>query len=314
MNYRPKAIILGVIFTTSFLLSQAQQESMYTHYMFNTLSVNPAYAGSREAFTITALHRSQWAGFFENHPITQTLTMHSPTPKNENIGLGLSLYNDRLGPEKSSALYADFAYRIRLTESSKLAFGLKAGVSMHSIDYLSLSPDMPDDPNLVNNERSMWLPNFGFGLYYSRERFYTGISIPRIMEENYFDNSTIGGAKFAMQRHFYFIAGTLLHLSDDVDLRPTSLVKITKGAPIELDVSASFIFYERFILGAMYRTRDAIGALAGFKVSDQWTLGYSFDWSVMNKVPNNNFGSHEIVLRYDFIFLDSHRVKSPRYF
>jgi type IX secretion system PorP/SprF family membrane protein len=229
MNYKPKAIILGVIFTASALLGQAQQESMYTHYMFNTLSVNPAYAGSRDAFTLTALHRSQWAGFFDKHPITQTLTMHSPT-KNENIGLGLSLYNDRLGPEKTSAIYGDFAYRVRLSEASRLSFGLKAGVSMHSIDYLSLSPDLPDDPNLRNNEKSMWLPNFGFGLYYSRERFYTGISIPRILEENYFDNSTIGGAKFAMQRNFYFIAGTLLHLSSDVDLRPTTGEDYQRGS------------------------------------------------------------------------------------
>lgn len=185
---------------------------------------------------------------------------------------------------------------------------------MHSIDYAGLNPDIQDDPTLYGNPESLWLPNFGFGLYYARERFYAGISVPRLMEENFLDNSVAGGAQFALQRHYFFIAGTYLSLTDDVDLRPTTLVKMTPGTPIEVDLTASFVFYDRFILGAMFRTNDAIGALAGFKITDQWTLGYSYDWSVMNKIPNNNFGSHEIVLRYDFIFLDSHRIKSPRYF
>jgi len=313
MNAIRKQIILGVFLSMVCLLGQAQQDAMYTHYMFNTQVINPAYAGSREAFTMTALHRSQWASHFDGNPVTQTLTMHTPA-RNENIGLGLSFFNDKLGPEKTTSLYADFAYQVRLSEKSTLRFGLKGGVSMHSIDYAGLNPDIEDDPVLYGNPNSLWLPNFGFGLYYARERFYAGISVPRLMEENFLDNSVSGGAQFALQRHYFFIMGTYLSLTDDIDLKPTTYVKVTPGAPIELDLTANFIFYDKFILGAMFRTRDAIGALAGFKITDQWTLGYSYDWSVMNRIPNNNFGSHEIVLRYDFIFLDSHRIKSPRYF
>lgn len=306
--------ITGIVLVMLALMGVAQQDAMYTHYMFNTQTINPAYAGSREAFTVTALHRSQWGGYFDKNPVTQTMTLHTPL-RNEKIGLGFAFFNDQLGPERTTSLFADFAYTVRLSAGSTLSFGLKGGVSMHNVDYNSLNPDLPDDPALWNSEQSMWLPNFGFGLYYARERFYAGVSIPRLLEENFLDNSLFGGAKYALsQRHYYFIMGTMLRLSDDIQFKPTTYVKMTFGAPVELDVTTSFYFYDRFILGAMFRTRDAVGALAGFKVTDQWTIGYSYDWSVMNRIPNNNFGSHEIVLRYDFLFLDSHRVRSPRYF
>lgn len=294
--------------------SFSQQEAMYTHYMFNTQTVNPAYVGSRQAFTVTALHRSQWATYFPSNPITQTLSLHTPL-RNENIGLGFSFFNDQLGPEKTTALFADFAYTIRVSEKANLSFGLKGGVSMHNVNYHDLNPEQPDDPALRNNGQSMWLPNFGFGLYYARERFYAGVSIPQLMEENFIDNSVLGGARFALsQRHYYFISGAVFPLGEDVKFKPTTFIKLTRGAPAELDLTTSFIFYDRFILGAMFRTRDAVGALAGLRINDQWTIGYSYDWSVLNRIPNNNFGSHEIVLRYDFLFLDSHRVRSPRYF
>ena len=313
MNTISKQIILGLFLSMWSLLGMAQQDAMYTHYMFNTQTINPAYVGSREAFSMAALHRSQWASHFDGNPVTQTLTMHSP-PNNENVGLGLSFYNDQLGPEKTTSLFADFAYRVRLSEESTLSFGLKGGVSMHSVDYAELSPNQGADPILYGSRESAWLPNFGFGLYYARERFYAGISVPQLLQENFFDNSVDGGAKFAMQRHYYLIGGAYFHLTEDVDFKPTSYLKVTKGAPIELDLTANFIFYDRFLLGVMYRTRDAIGAMAGLMITDQLSLGYSYDWSVMNRIPSNNFGSHEIVLRYDFIFLDTHKLGGLRYF
>lgn len=311
---RYSKIFLSLALMLFALTGFSQQDAMYTHYMFNTQAVNPAYAGSRKAFTVTTLHRSQWAGYFPGNPVTQSLTLHTPM-RNENIGLGLSFFNDKLGPEKTTSLFADFAYTIRLSELSQLSFGLKGGVSMHTVNYNNLNPEQPDDQALINNEQSQWLPNFGFGLYYSRERFYAGVSIPHLLEENFLDNSLLGGAKFALkQRHYYFIAGTIFPLGQDVSLQPSTYVKFTKGAPVELDFTANFYFYEKFILGAMLRTNDAIGALVGFRISDQWTLGYSYDWSVLNRIPNNNFGSHEIVLRYDFFFMESHKIRSPRYF
>lgn len=306
-------LIPGLVLGMLSLTAMAQQDAMYTHYMFNTQAVNPAYAGSRESFSLTALHRSQWATYFPKNPVTQTLGMHSPL-RNKNIGMGLSFYNDQLGPERTTSLFIDFAYRIQVSEVGRLSFGLKGGMSMHTVNYSDLNPEQPDDQALKNNEQSLWLPNFGFGMYYSTERFYAGFSIPQLIEQNFLNNTVIGGAKFALQRHYYLIAGTMLPLGADVVFKPTTYVKMTKGVPVEVDLTANFQFYDRFFLGVMLRTRDAIGALAGLKVSDQWMIGYSYDWSVLNQIPNNNFGSHEIVLRYDLFFLDSHNIKSPRHF
>jgi type IX secretion system PorP/SprF family membrane protein len=314
MNSTYIKIVFSILFMVVGFQTLAQRDAMYTHYMYNTQVVNPAYVGSRQAFTVTALHRSQWASYFPGNPVTQSLTLHSPL-RNENIGLGLAFYNDELGPERTTALNADFSYSVRLTEASKLSFGLKGGVRMHSINLIDLAAVQPDDPAIMNNYESIWLPNFGFGAYYSRERFYAGFSIPALMEENFLDNTVNSGARYALlQRHYYFIAGTIFPISSDVSFKPTTLVKMTKGAPIELDFTASFYFYDRFSLGAMFRTEDAVGAMVGLRITDQWSLGYSYDWSILNRIPNNNFGTHEVFLRYDFLFLESHKVKSPRYF
>lgn len=305
---------IGLVLCLLGLPGFAQQDAMYTHYMFNTQSVNPAYAGSRPAFSVTTLHRSQWSARFPGHPVTQTVSLQTPLNK-ENMGLGLSIYNDKLGVEKTTSFFADYAYTIRINEVSTLSMGIKGGVSMHSIDYNELYSEQPDDPIMKNRDHSMWLPNVGFGLYYLHESFFTGFSIPHMMQENFLDNTVYGGAKFALkQRHYYFIAGTEFDLSEDIAVVPTTYVKLTRGAPAELDLTVNFYFYERFVVGAMFRTRDAIGALAGLRITDELLLGYSYDWSIMNRIPNNNFGSHEIVLRYDFKFLDSHKDCCIRHF
>lgn len=306
--------IIGLAF---FLLgnpAKAQQDAMYTHYMFNAHAVNPAYAGSRPAFTLTSLHRSQWSTKFPGHPVTQTLGLQTPLKK-ENMGLGLSVYNDKLGVEKTTSVFVDYSYRIRVSDRATLSMGIKGGVSMHSIDYNELYGEQPDDPVLRNRENSMWLPNVGFGLYYLHESFYTGFSIPHLMEENFLDNSVIGGAKFALkQRHYYFIAGTNFDINPDVSFSPSSYVKFTRGAPAELDLTGSFFFYDKFSVGVMFRTRDSVGALAGLRITDKLVVGYSYDWAIANSIPNNNFGSHEIVLRYDFKIMDIERPNCMRCF
>ncbi len=231
------------------------------------------------------------------------------------MGLGLSLYNDRLGVEKTSSIFIDYSYRIRVSEFSTLSMGIKGGASMHSIDYNELYGEQPDDPVLRNREHSMWLPNVGFGLYYLHESFFAGLSVPHMMQENFLDNSVYGGAKFALkQRHYYFIAGTAVDINQDVTFAPSSYVKFTQGAPAEMDLTASFYFYDLFSIGVMYRTGDSVGALAGLRITDKWVVGYSYDWAITNSIPNNNFGSHEIVLRYDFRIMDEQRIKMHKSF
>jgi type IX secretion system PorP/SprF family membrane protein len=303
-------IVFSVILSYS---AYSQQDAMYTHYMFNTLAVNPAYAGSRDALSITSLHRSQWIGF-KGAPITQTLTVHTPI-LTKNIGLGMSLINDKIGPVNMTSLYFDFAYKINFKNNARLAFGLKGGMNFRNQELSNLQAAEANDPELLNDVRSQFLPNFGFGLYYYSEKFYTGISIPKLLENNFKTNSTSGTTNLGSEeRHYYIIAGTIFSLNKGIKLKPTSFVKITNGTPIEADLTATFIFNNKFQLGAMFRTGDALGILAGIHISEQFEIGYSFDWSYTNSTLKYNFGSHEIMLRYDFIYKVDNNVLSPRYF
>ena len=304
-----KNIIIVLMFTLMSLTSPAQQDPMYAHYMYNTLAVNPGYAGSRDALTITALHRSQWVGFKEA-PITQTLTLHTPL-RNEHIGIGLSVSNDKIGPTNNTSVFADYAYIIKLTEKSKLALGLNAGVSIFQADLNSRQLDVQNDPAFQNNINNHVIPNFGFGAYYSRERLYAGISVPNLLENSY---SAVNAVSIGMeQRHYFFIAGTMLNITDLLTFKPTTLVKVTSGAPIEADFTASFIIVKRLLVGAMYRTGDSFGGLVGFNITDQFHLGYSYDWSFGLRTGSYNSGSHELVLRYDVLF-NKKQIHSPRNF
>lgn len=286
---------------------------MYTHYMYNTLAVNPAYAGSRDALSITGLHRSQWIGF-EGSPVTQTLTVHTPI-LTKNIGLGMSLINDKIGPVNTTSLYFDFAYRIRFRNNANFAFGLKGGMNLRSLGLIDLDAYDSNDPALISDVRSQFLPNFGFGMYYFTDKFYAGVSIPKLLENNFITNTTIGTTNLASEeRHYFLIAGTVFTINDEIKLKPTTFIKVSNGAPIEGDITATFIFNEKFCLGAMFRTGDALGLLAGVNISEQFTLGYSFDWSYTNSTFKYNFGSHELMLRYEFNYKVSENIHSPRYF
>lgn len=294
--------------------AQAQQDPMYTHYMYNTLSINPAYAGSRDALTITALHRSQWVDF-KGAPMTQTLTLHSPIA-NKHIGLGLAASNDKIGPINNTAVSGSFAYMMQLTKKSKLALGLSGGVNILQADLSTLQLDNQNDPSFQNDLSNKVTPSFGFGAYYSRERFYAGVSTPNLLESNYYTTTQPDGTvtEGKSHRHYFFIAGAVFNMSNNLAFKPTTLVKVTTGAPIQADVTASFIIMKRLLLGAMFRTGDAVGALVGFDISQQFHVGYSYDWSFGLRTFSYNQGSHEIMLRYDFIFNSKKQIQSPRYF
>lgn len=288
---------------------QAQQESMYTHYMYNTLWLNPAYAGTRDALTITGIHRSQWVGF-DGSPNDQTITMHTPF-FNGKMGAGLSLLNDKIGPTKSTILAIDYAYHVQLSKKSKLSFGVKGLMNFYSNNINALKLDNQIDNSFTDNSQRI-LPNVGAGVYYYRERFFAGLSTPKLMENKLITNSI--GVLSKEQRHYYFIMGTVLKLSSAVKFKPTLFIRATAAAPIEGDLTANFIFSDKFTLGAMYRTGDAVGALLGYNITDALALGYSFDWSMANTTGKYNSGSHEIMLRYDLVSFTKAKIKSPRYF
>ncbi len=306
-----KKIILLAFVWLAIGKAQAQQNAMFTHYSFNTLAINPGYAGSRDALTFTVLHRSQWVNF-PGAPVTQTFTIHSPVA-NEKIGLGLSILNDRIGPTNQTSLFADFAYKIKVGKG-KLALGLKGGFNYVEQDLNSLSTTQPNDPAFQSNVQSRMLPNIGAGAYYSTSKYYLGFSVPGLLENDFDKNST--SVASSEQRHYFFIGGAIFNLTESgsLKLRPTTFVKVTAGAPVEMDLTALFYYKDNFWVGPMFRTGDAVGALIGFNILPNLAFGYSYDWSFANTTGEYNGGSHELMLRYDFIFNNQKKIKSPRYF
>jgi len=309
-----KRILFATIAIVTLVSGAAQQDAQYTHYMYNTLAVNPGYAGSRNALTFTALHRSQWIDF-PGAPVTQTFTIHTPMFDNR-LGLGISFVNDKLGPVKSTGATVDASYRLPLNDKSTLSFGIKAGAKNFRGEFSDIVVDDSGDNVFTVDEASALKPNFGIGIYYQRERFYAGLSSPGLLENSYkslsgndIQTSFLDGA-----RHFYYIMGGVVDLRQDFKFKPTGLLKMTSGAPMILDVTGLLIIRERLELGLMYRTADSAGLLAGFNLNEQLHMGYSFDWSTTNATAKYNSGSHELMVRYDFIYKGRKKIKSPRYF
>jgi type IX secretion system PorP/SprF family membrane protein len=309
-----KTITILTVAALMYTTADAQQVPMYTHYMYNTLVINPAYAGSRDALTITALHRTQWVNF-EGAPSTQTITMHSPL-RNKQLGLGLSVMKDKIGPLNSISVVGDFAYIIKVSDKANLALGLSGGVNMVSVDLNTLQLEQQNDPVFTDAIQNKVTPDVGFGAYYSRERFYAGASVPNLLQNNYSNSSNSDGVTLIgkEQRHYFFIAGTVFKLSEGLELKPTTLVKVTESAPMQIDLTGTFIIMKRILIGGMYRSGDAVGALVGFNITPQFNIGYSYDWSYGLSSGTYNQGSHEIMLRYDFLTQGQKQIHNPRYF
>lgn len=288
--------------------ARAQQDPLYSQYMFNTLAVNPAYAGSADVFTALLLSRHQWVGL-EGAPSTQTLVAHTPLPS-QNMALGLSLLADKIGPTRQTGVYADYAYRIRTGAETRLSFGLKGGVNLYQADLANLATVDPDAANV--NIKSQALPNFGFGLFWHAPRYYAGVSLPKLLE-NELDAASEGGMVTAVERrHIFFIAGYVQDLNRSLRFKPSIMLRQVSGAPLSLDVNANFLLRDRIWLGGMYRVGNSIGLLAQYQVNDQFRVGYAFDLTT-NRLGAYNGGTHELMLNYDFRFFTG-RTVSPRFF
>ena len=231
--------------------SVAQQLPQFTQYMYNTISINPAYAGSRETLSIVGLHRSQWVGL-EGGPTTQTLSIHTPL-RNEKIGLGLSFINDELGYENFSYLYGDFSYTIQTGENTKLAFGLKAGFTHYNLDQALLNdPSVVNDP-FFNDVSNRWSPNIGTGVYWHSNKWYIGLSAPRILNTDYNKGSQGNIDYVSLERvSYYFTGGYVFDLSETTKFKPATMLKATNGAPLSFDITANFLFNEK---NSNYRRR-----------------------------------------------------------
>lgn len=287
----------------------AQQEAMYSQYMFSTLAINPAYAGSRNVTTATAMFRKQWVGI-DGAPETLTFTIDAPT-KNNKVGLGLQVFNDRIGIAKTNGAFGSYAYRISL-QNGTLAFGLQGGVGQYKADFNSvpLNTDGANDPAFQQNVNKVFV-NLGTGIYYNSERFYLGLSSPQLLN-NKFENfsATTNNVFTGQSMHLFLAAGYVFPIGTDFNLKPSFLIKGVKGAPIEADINANLWIKDLFAVGVQYRTEADIAAMVEIQATPQIRLGYAYDRSV-TKLVNFNKGSHEIMLRYQF---GAGNGGSPSYF
>jgi len=287
----------------------AQQDAQYTQYMYNTISVNPAYAGSRGHTSIAAIHRSQWVGL-EGAPTTQTLNVNAPLGYN-GLGIGFSVVNDKIGPTSETNFDLDLSYTIKLSGVAKLSFGVKASANLLDIRFSELN-QLSGDVTLEQDIDNRLSPNIGAGLYYYTDNSYLGISIPRFLETSHFQETSLSVAN--EQMNLYLIGGYVWDLNRSWKFKPSFLTKLTEGAPLQVDISANFMYNEKFVLGAAYRLDAAVSGLFGFNLSRNMFLGvaYDHDTTALGDAAFNS-GSFELVVRYDFISIKD-RIKSPRFF
>ena len=302
-----KKIILIFMFFT--VVCSAQQDSQYTQYMYNTIAINPAYAGSRGALSVFGLYRTQWVGL-DGAPETSTFSINTPL-NNSNLGLGVSLVNDKIGPTNENTLSADLSYTVPTSETYKLSFGIKATANLFNLDMNKLTPETQGDPQFqdVNNKIT---PNIGAGVYWHSDKAYLGLSVPNFIETSrYDDNDT---AIFKDKINYYFMAGYVFNLDhlEYIKFKPALLTKMVQGAPLQVDVSGNFMFNDKFVVGLAYRWSASLSAMAGFQVTDGLYIGYGYDHETTN-LRKYNSGSHEIFLRFEF-FNNYNKMISPRFF
>ncbi|MRX42059.1 type IX secretion system membrane protein PorP/SprF [Flavobacterium sp. LC2016-23] len=270
-----------------------QQNSQYTQYMYNTAILNPAYVGTREALSITGLNRMQWIGL-EGAPKSMTFAVSSPV--SEKVGLGVSVIHNQVGPSNETLFSGDISYNIRLNYEYWLFFGLKANAALLNVDYTKLQEYNPNDPVFQNSISNDFSPNVGAGIYLMSKDTYVGISAPIVLDTKDFTPNK----ELLVQRrvHYYLMAGHVFNLSEDVKFKPALLTDFVKGSPLNLNVSANFLFFDKLTLGAAYRWDAAVSGLAGFQITKKLFAGYTYDADTMN-LGNYNSGSHELFLRFD---------------
>ncbi len=303
-----KTKILFLALILSGFVSNAQQDAQYTQYMYNTINVNPAYAGSRGVMSIFGLHRTQWVGL-DGAPVTNTLSINAPI-KDTKLGIGISLVNDKIGPTTQNDISADVSYIIKTSETYNLSFGIKASANLFNLDKNKLNIYDPNELVLMNLD-NYFTPNFGAGIYLHSDRSYLGLSVPNLFTSKRYSDNDI--QMYTQKMNLYLIGGYVFDLSSNLKFKPSFLGKVVDGAPLQVDLSGNFLFNEKFVLGVAWRWSAAASLMAGFHISDQMFIGYGYDLET-TELNNYNSGSHELFLRFEFNKKSKEKVKSPRFF
>lgn len=304
-----KLYLVALVVFSMIMDLQAQQDPHYTQYMYNMNVINPAYAGSKENLSIGMLYRKQWVEI-EDAPTTATFSGHAPVGKN--VGLGLSVISDKIGPVEENNIYGDFSYTLQLGGEHKLAFGLKAGLTLHQVGlYSDINHTLPDqnDPAFAQNTSNSYF-NLGSGLFYYTNKYYLALSVPNMMKSKHLD---FNGRKFGSEvSHYFLTGGYVFDVSENIKFKPFFMMKSAFNAPTSLDLSTNFLFNEKFEAGVTYRLEDSFGAMINYAISPNVKLGYAYD-HIVSDLNVTTPSSHEIVLLFDLNF--PRKVSSsPRFF
>lgn len=309
-----KSIIILITVIFSSIGAKAQYDAMFTQYMFNEMYINPAYAGSKDAMAINLTHRQQWVNF-PGRPITTSFTLHGPLANNK-MGLGLSVLNEQIGKLSRNLVYLNYAYRVKTGDNGHLSFGLMAGIHNQVNKLSELKTTETGDIQTSQNTPSLIAPQFGAGIYYYTNKFYAGISIPRMVDDSYLFNQTgdvIKSTKFdANKFHYYFTIGNVFEVNDDFKIKPQAMVKMVQNAPLQFDLNVNCLIKNKIWAGIGYRSGSDISVLLGVQVNPQLLINYSYDYS-LTKIQKYSQGSHEITIGYLFSYKQG-KVATPRYF
>lgn len=302
-----KKIIYTIVIGLSTLTSTAQQDALYSQYMFNPLAINPAYAGSRESMSAVMLYRSQWVGM-NGAPNTGTFTVHSPV-KGKNFALGFSMGSEKIGPTRNSNAALTYAYRVRMGKG-KLSFGLRGGMYSSRMDGSVLNFNNINDTHNTGAQLKAIAPNFDFGTYYYTNKFYFGVSASHLLGEQLKYDSP-NQVNLQLVQHFMLTTGYAWEINDKLVLKPSTLIKVAEGAPLNVDLNISALFNKVFWLGASFRSSGSLVFITEYNITDFLRLGYSYDMS-LGQLRKYNSGSHEIFIGADFK-IGGKKVISTRY-
>lgn len=293
--------------------ARAQYDAMFTQYMNNEMFINPAWAGSREAMGVTLLHRQQWIGF-EGRPVTTTFTVNGPLYENK-MGIGLSFLNEKIAVLNRNMVYLTYAYRIRTGNTGHLSFGVMGGIHIQTNRLSEITTTTSGDPQFIQDADKYVTPNFGFGIYYFTDKFYVGLSTPRLINDQirYDEGGLVKNLTLDFKKvHFYLTSGGIVRLTPGLLIKPQAMLKAVSNAPLEFDLDLSLLFRERYWGGLAYRSNADISIMAGVYITPQFLLSYAYDIPV-TRINKFSSGSHELALSYLFRF-SGRQIVSPRYF
>ncbi len=295
--------LIGLQFCQSDLI-YAQQDAVYSQYMFNKLLINPGYTGHPEAISSTVAFRRQWVGL-DGSPTSFSANAHMPF-KGDELNLGLILSNDMIGITQQTGVFATYAYRLNL-DIGKLGIGMNAGFNVHRRKWEDINPIDANDAVFLQETRSLFLPNAGIGVYLENDLYYAGISIPRLLN-NKIDYTKNNVSTSKLLRHYYLTGGVKYEINRDIEFQPSMLLRYVSGAPVELDLTAGALFHKTVWIGTTFRSGDAFALLVNYTIAKQITIGYSADFTYTG-LSKYSEGTHEILLSYNYARAKTFRSK-----